>query len=190
MELKHQLEVYRSQLVRFLRNPIQEIKNVPQWSWNDILLFTGLITAAVGLLSGIVEKNVFMVISFPLLTLILTGVAALFFYYGFQIFAGKTISVRQIFLLLIFANIPFFIFQIGASLIPPLILVGFAFTALLLIVGFTENFQIPRKVVVRFMAALYLVIAFIWIVQIIESSRLIKSLQKDDFEAPEVHLGQ
>ncbi|MFN7453330.1 MAG: YIP1 family protein [Pseudobdellovibrionaceae bacterium] len=190
MELKHQLEVYRSQLVRFLRNPIQEIKNVPQWSWNDILLFTGLITAAVGLLAGIVEKNVFMVISFPLLTLILTGVAALFFYYGFQIFAGKTISVRQIFLLLIFANIPFFIFQIGASLIPPLILVGFAFTALLLIVGFTENFQIPRKVVVRFMAALYLVIAFIWIVQMIESSRLIKSLQKDDFEAPEVHLGQ
>lgn len=183
-------------LLTYIKNPIQEIKVLPDWTWPKLIAVQAAFTAICGALAGLLEeKIVFSVIagliSMPFITLITVAVSSLFFYYCFQIFADKTVSFRKMFTIVFFANIPHFIFQIASGFLPPVILVGLAFSAFLLVVGFVEHFQVQKRLVIRIIAALYAIFFVIWIVGRINSSRFENDWGSDiKMEAPEVELGK
>ncbi len=181
-------------LIQFLRNPLREIKHIPDWPWPKILAVQAVVTAICGGLRALIDsRNIFIVISqliiSPLFQVITAGVTALFFYYSFQIFLSKTISLRQIFQMVFFASIPFYAFSILTGIVPPIFLIGFAFTSVLLIVGMVEKFQIEKKFAIRLLLVINAIVLILWILQRIETMRM-----EDTFgtriEAPEIKLGE
>ena len=182
-------------LNKFLRHPMTEIKSVPDWHWYRLIGLHATLAAICGALTGLVEKKIsFSIIAglilTPILTMITLGVATLFFYYCFQIFVQKTVSVRKLATVIVLANIPQMILQVVSGYVPPITLVGMAFTALLLLVGFVENFQIDRKMAMRLIGGLYAIFIALWLWNQASSARFEKSWNSDRMEAPEVHLGE
>jgi len=160
------------------------------------LIFVQVLVAAItGALSGLVGRSFLGIISgaifTPILTLITILVSSLFFYYTFQIFAGVTLPFRRIATVVFFATLPFFIFKILSDLVPPIVLIGLAFTSVILIVGFVENFRLPKKLVVRIILGVYVMIFLVWAWGRWDSLRLERNWRPDTtLEAPEVHLGE
>ena len=198
-KIKDDLVEIKNSLIPFLRHPMTEIKHSPDWTWHRIFLLQILITASTGFLAALVDrKSAFSLIASlivsPILTLLMLGISSLFFYYCFQIFASHTVSFRKLFTIVLFANIPQFIFQILNGFVPPITLVGMAFTALLLLVGFVENLKVDRKLVVRLLAALYAIFFAVWIANLISNSHLEKNWhaekEREREETPEVQLGK
>lgn len=154
-------------ILNYLRHPVEKIKSLPEWSWTILLLTVVAISMASGLLSGLVPPNFFrlmggLIIS-PIVGVVTTSIGSLFVYYYFQVFEKRTCSLRKIFTLILFTNIPFFIFQILSELLPPITLVGFAFTALLLAVGLTENFQMEKRRALRLVTIIFAIVFIIWL---------------------------
>lgn len=185
----------KSFLNQFLRHPIDQIKNVPDWHWYRLIGVHGTLAALTGALRGFVDKKIsFSIIAglfvSPVLTLISLTVASLFFYYTFQIFLQKTVSPRRLFTVIMLANIPQLILQIVSGYVPPISLVGMAFTAMLLLVGFAENFQIEKKMALRLIGSIYALFLALWIWDRVNSAQLEKTWNSDRNPAPEVHLGK
>lgn len=186
----------RLHFVRFLRHPLQEIQALPDWHWEKLLIFQVCLASVTGILGGFLEKKIFVSILFglflsPILTLITLSIATLFFYYCFQIFVKQTVSIRKLFTLILFANIPQFIFQIISSKFPPIILFGYAFTAALLMIGFVTHFSVEKKRALQFVAALYAIFFAVWLAnQVATSNKFDHSWSPDRMEAPEVELGK
>ena|GEM_PF-862308 len=168
-------EVFRY-IINYLRHPVEKIKALPDWSWTVLLITLIVISMASGVLTGLVPPNFFrimggIVIS-PIVGVVTTFIGALFIYYYFQVYEKRTCSLRKIFTLILFANIPFFVFQIASELVPPITLVGFAFTALLLAVGLTDNFQMEKRRSIRLVTILFAIVFILWLWNRIDISRL------------------
>ncbi len=163
-------------IFNYLRNPVERIKTLPDWSWSTLLITLIVVSIISGVLTGLVPPNFFRlmggIIISPIVGVTTTGLGALFIYYYFQVYEKRTCSFRKLFTLLLFANIPFFIFQVGSELIPPITLVGFAFTALLLAVGLTENFQMEKRRSIRLVTILLAIVFILWLWNRIDISRL------------------
>lgn len=183
-----------STLINYIRQPVQEIRNLPDWQWPELIVTQIAITAPCGILSGIVSRSPFSIFTgaftLPILTLIYTAAFCLFFYFTFQIFARKTVSFRQLYTLIFFANIPFYVFQIFQSVLPPMTLIGLAFTAFIMSVGFVENFKLEKKMVLRLIGTLYFLFFLVWGIAKYDSIKSEKSFREEMREAPEVHLGK
>lgn len=163
-------------IVHYLRHPVEKIKHLPDWNWAVLLITLIVMSMASGVLTGLVPPNFFRVmggiIISPLVGITTTFIGSLFIYYYFQVYEKRTCSLRKIFTLVLFANIPFFIFQVGSELIPPITLVGFAFTALLMAVGLTENFQMDKRRSTRLVTILFGIVFLLWLWNRIDISRL------------------
>lgn len=173
--IKNQLLDYINTLIEFLRNPILGMKNLPQWDWSTLLILQAILAAICGTLSGIISQSLlnFLLgpILFPLSTLIMIAIFSGIFYYSFLFFLNRTIHFKDIYLHLVFANIPLTLLMIIEPLVPPVALVGVAVSSILLTVGFIENFKLPRKPILRLMAALFIIYLFMWILGSIQSYR-------------------
>jgi hypothetical protein len=194
-QVKSDLIEIKNILIPFLRHPMTGVKHIPDWPWHRIILLHVLITGSAGVLAALVERKssfsiIASLIASPILTALILGISTLFFYYCFQIFANQTVSFRKLFTIVLFANIPQFVFQIIAGYVPPITLVGMAFTALLLLVGFVENLHVDRKLVIRLLIALYAIFFALWISNMISNSHIEKTWHSDRDAAPEVQLGQ
>lgn len=193
---KDKLQSLLQSLIAFLRHPIREIPHVPDWSWAELITVQVLVTSLTGAVAGLVARSVidmFVGIVFrPIITLVTLLISSLFFYYFFQIFAQRTLDFRKLTLVIFFSSLPFFIFHILSGLIPPINLIGFAFTAVILVVGLVENFQLPKKLVLRAIAGIYVVIFLMWIWGRWDSLQIETGWRGGTIEneAPEVHLGQ
>jgi Na+/pantothenate symporter len=192
--LQKEFQEIQLALRSFLSHPVEGMKRIPQWEWRRVILAQILITVLSGALSGLIHRSIgaiiWNVIQTPILTLITTFISSLFFYYTFQIFNERIIDFKTLFTTVLFANIPFFIFQIISGFFPPILLIGLAFTALLLIVGFVENFQIPRVFITRLIAGLYVVFVATYGLAWWSMSKSNDSWHSRSEEAPEVKLGQ
>jgi hypothetical protein len=183
--LLHELKI-------FLRQPIKEIRSAPDWSWQQILIVHAFVTALTGFCSGLANRSlhssIFGLFIMPFLTAVMITISTLFFYYVFQIFGDRVIHFRKLFTVVLLANIPFFIFQIMSGLFPPITLFGLGFSALLLIVGLIDNFQLPRKFVMKLIAGIYILFFIIY------ASSRINDLEwgkrSNSLNAPEVKLGE
>ena len=190
-----EIKEIRTHLWRFLTHPMQEIRNVPEWPWPRLAILLVLVTSVCGFLSGIVNRIpvfaiIFSLIYQPIVSAIMLAISTAFFYYCFQIFCEKTVSLHKLVTVILFANIPGFIFQIAAGYIPPISLIGLAFTAFLLLVGFVDNFQLERKKVMKIVGALYGLFFVLWLLQQANSMRFDRSWSPEAIPAPAVQLGQ
>lgn len=163
-------------IFNFLKHPVEKIKTLPDWNWTVLIITLISVSMVSGVLTGMVPPNFFrimggIVIS-PIVGVTTTGLGALFIYYYFQVYEKRTCSYRKIFTLFLLANTPFFIFQVGSEVIPPITLVGFAFTALLLAVGLTENFQMDKRRALRLVTILLAIVFILWLWNRIDISRL------------------
>lgn len=170
------------QLGEYLRNPIQGIQNLPDWSWLEIFFHVTLFTAAMGAIAGVVQSSFTSVfyglLIIPLITLILIFVGAFFFYYFFQVFASRSLQFRKIVILIFFANIPFFIFQTISEFFPPISLIGLAFTGFILIAGFTTQFGLDRRMVARSVILIYALFMLVWLWSRIDAMNFEKSMNQ------------
>lgn len=163
-------------ILHYLKNPIEKIKSLPDWNWTTLLVTLVVISIGSGVLTGLVPPNFFRlmggIIISPIVGVVTSFVGSLFIYYYFQVFEKRTCAFRKIFTLILFANIPFFLFQIGAEIIPPITLVGFAFTALLMAVGLTENFNMEKRRALRLVSILFAIVFILWLWNRIDISRM------------------
>lgn len=194
--IKNELFEIKQILIPFLQKPVEGIKNLPDWGWRKLIIAQLLITISTGILGGFFHLSVASVligaIVVPLLTFLTLCITSLFFFYVFQIFTDKLIEFRRIFTVVFFANIPFFIFQTLSFIFPPISLIGLAIASLLLIVGFSESFQISKKFLIKLIAAIYILIATITIISYLQSHiSMGKRNTRDGLDkVPEVKLGE
>lgn len=183
----------RDEIFRFLRHPSREIKVLPDLSWRQVVLAHFIISMATGFAGGFFSlrlTNVLMgIIVTPLIAGGVLAVAALFLTYTFQIFAERELSYRRLFLLLLFANIPFFVFQTVAVFFAPITLIGLAFTGYLLVQGLVHIFDLPKSLCQRLITTIFVLFCLVFLWNNIDFSELREQFSGPSSGAPEVHLG-
>jgi multisubunit Na+/H+ antiporter MnhE subunit len=161
-------------LKEFLRHPIQGIRQTPPLSWPALFSLQAGAAMVSGALLGVMSHSfidfLLGLIIFPISSVILSFVFALFIYYFFSLFHSTFLEFRRLYGIIVLANLPYFIFHVASGFLPPIDLVGFAFASALLIVGLVEQFSLERKTVIRLIGALYLIFFLIWAVSLVRSS--------------------
>jgi hypothetical protein len=162
----------------FLKRPVTGIHRVPDWDvWNALLLFA-MVSIPSGILAGLIQRS-FMgilwgIFLLPIVALFFIGGLSSIFYYSFSTLFKTPVDPNRVFLVVILASIPVLVMRIFVSLFPPLSLLAVAASGALLVVGFVENFQLPRAKIIKLVSALFAVFLVYWIVQTIRASRLEK----------------
>lgn len=153
-------------LVEFVKNPVQGISILPDWNWASLFTVQILLALASGVLSGLLKLNFYRVLYgiflMPVVTTVSALLLALFLYYYFQLFENRSESFRKIFILVILSSIPFYLFQIISEYFAPITLIGFAFTALLAIVGLCENFNVQKQRAYMISGGLFVLVLVAW----------------------------
>lgn len=156
------------QLIEFIKNPIEGIKHVPDWSHREILRAFLVIVLSVGFLVGVTNFELWRFMSgilfLPFISLLVLIITSFFFYYSVLIFLNQTLSLKKLFILVMLANFPFFLSQPLSYFAQPILLVGFTATALLLIRGLVDNFMLPRQMVIYLVSTLYGFFFLFWLV--------------------------
>lgn len=162
-------------LVAYFKNPILVIKQMPQWDWKTLIVLQLMISFISGIISSLVNLNIWRIlygmIVLPPVALATAAISSLFLYYAFLFLTQRSLAAKDIFTLVILSNIPFFIFHTFNPFFPPITILGFFFSALLLIVGLVERFQLPRKLVFKVVGSICAIYLLIWIMGQIEAYR-------------------
>lgn len=153
-------------LLIYLRNPVEGIHTLPDWSLQQAFLRQSFLAVTSGAISGLLSFEFFSfmygIFLFPLIAIIAAPILALFLYYYFQIFEHKTVSYKKLFTLVVLSNIPFLVFHILSNYLAVINLVGTAMTGLILVVGLNQNFAMEKRRAVRLVSILYIILALVW----------------------------
>lgn len=169
-DTKNELPTLFTYLWDLVRNPVQEIKKLPEIQWPTLVAFQfclSLISVVVSNLLAPFAISITNVLISLIIAILATGLVSLFFYYFFLVLYGRKLDFIKIFTLVLFAHIPFAIFHLAAYFFPPADLIGLGISAILMIVGLVENFQVPRKLAQNLMIACYSVFFIYWAVHLI-----------------------
>ncbi len=172
-DTKKELPSLFTYLLALVRNPVQEIQNLPTIQWPTLIAFQFCLSLVSVVVSNLLAPyaisltNVLISLS---VALVATGLVSLFFYYFFLVLYNRQLEFIKIFTLILFAHIPFAIFHLAAYFFPPADLIGLAISALLMVVGLVENFEVPRKLASQLMIALYSVFLIYWVAHLITLS--------------------
>lgn len=176
----HQVKIDFHFILEFLKNPIQNISHLPNWSWKKTTLINILLSIVAGTLNGLIPPNIYNIafglIFMPLTMFILAHILSGFFYYYFQVFEKRTVNYLNLLIMVVLANIPFLILHSLTSLLPPLTLIGLAFSALLLIVGLTESFSLNKKRAIKLVSILYTMVFLVWLWEKIDTRKLSRAI--------------
>ena len=179
----HQLKIDLLFILEFLKNPIQNISRLPNWSWKKTVVINVLLSVTAGTLNGLIPPNIYNIafglLFMPLITLLLTHILSGFYYYYFQVFEKRSVDFLNLLRMVVLANVPFLILHSLTSLLPPLTLLGLAFSALLLVVGLTESFSLDRNRAIKLVSALYVMVFIVWLWEKVDTRRLSRT-----FSAP------
>ncbi len=159
----------------YAKNPLYAIKNIPNWDWITVLI----VQLSLSLLMGIVAdffstNNLFIfkgIFVFPLSSFLSTFLGTGFFYFLFLVFFNLEASFLKLYTIVFLSHVPFLILRIIKVWVAPIELIGFAATTALLTVGFVENFQLPKKKMIRIFGALYALYFVMWMFQQIYQSK-------------------
>ena len=162
-------------LLEYFKNPIIGIRQTPEWDWPTVIIVQGALSSICGLLSGVVAQSVsgalLGFLFFPITSVVTHFVVSGFFYYTFLFFYKNQVAFRQLYIVTVLANLPFIVLTILSPLLRPVTLVGLAVTGLLLLVGFVENFQLPKRSLARFLLVLYAIYVIMWVVSTLNLSK-------------------
>jgi len=166
-------------ILQFLKHPIHEIARLPNWPWKTLIWVQILCAIFSGFIAGLTKPGFFSIMAgiivTPVIAFLMVSVLTAFLYYYFQVFEKRTVPALRLFNLSVFSSIPFFILQIGSSLLPPITLIGFAFSTMLIAVGLTENFQMEKRRAIRLALVLFAVVFLVWVTNKISMARLDRS---------------
>jgi len=161
-------------LPMFFRSPVASIQRVPDWDFTNAILLLILVTIPSGILSGVISRNLMTILwgifLLPVTSLVFTALIAAGFYYLFMAIFRVKVDPVKLFLTVVLASIPFMVIRIVVPVLPPLLPFGVLLSGLLLIVGFVDNFRLPRKQVMNLLGACFAVFMIFWIVQMIQST--------------------
>ncbi len=183
---------YLGPALRILKNPVQEISHLPQWTFKECVLVVFFVSQAQGVLSAFFEKRLIpSLISGFFITPIastLGSISALFFiYYGMQFFENKKVDLTELFKIVTLALIPFWILTIPVTAVSPLFLIGFAVTCTVLAVGISEHFSIERKRSTQLLFGLWLIGFVFWVWTYVDFEKV--QSQFKGSSVPRVELG-
>ncbi len=163
-------------ILQFLKHPIYEIGHLPNWSWKTLIWVQIICAMISGFIAGLTKPGFFSILAgiivTPFVATMMVSVLTAFLYYFFQVFEKKTVPSLKLFTLAVLSSIPFFILQIGSSLLPPITLIGFAFSTMLIAVGLTENFQMEKRRAIRLASVLFAIVLLVWIGNKVANYRL------------------
>ncbi len=169
-------------LPHFFRNPIEVMRNLPDWEWPEILILQALFAAATSVIANIIARDIFGVIFgiviAPITLLLISVIASGFFFYVFKFAFDRNLDFRKIYVHILFASIPTMIVSTVAAIIPPIMLVGALASALLLFTGFVSNFQIPQKKLRNLLLGMLAIYALYWCFLLFNGTAKHKSLRQ------------
>lgn len=173
--LKQRIRDSVTALKNFARHPLDEVARLPDWSFKHVAVVQLIIAAVSGVLAGFMDPGFWKILQglilFPVFALILNLLLSSFFYYYFQIFERRTVSFQKLFALVFFASLPFFLFHVASYVFVIADLFGLAMTAVLLVIGLTENFQLHKKRSLRLIAVIFSLLFLLWVMERISSAR-------------------
>ena len=173
---------------KFAVHPVQEIRHLPDWNWPRVFTLQVALSMVSGILSALVGtefstwKLLQAVIFFPFVSTLTGIILASFFYYYFQVFEKRTVSFIKLVIVVFLSNTVFYLFHSIAGLLVFFDILGMIFTGILLVVGLTENFQMPKKNSIRLVGALLFLIFSVWAVEKIQRSNLGTSINSSPLE--------
>ncbi len=154
-------------LIAFIKNPIEKIKKLPDWNWPSLFVFNLILSIISGVLAGLLKFNFYRIAAglflMPVVATIAALLMAMFLYYYFQFFEGKTESYRKLFNLVILTAVPFYLFQVLSEYLSFISVVGFGMSSLLGVVGLCENFDLHRKRAYIVVGSLFTLVLLTWI---------------------------
>lgn len=149
LQLKSRSEDVLTFLKVFVRQPIVATRKLPDWDIETTALLVLYTSMASAILTGLLMRGFLALISsiilMPVMTLLVLIIATAFFHYAFIFLYDRTIDWKKIFQVLAVASIPFMALRIFGFWISPLVIFGFAITCALMIVGFVDNFYLPKR---------------------------------------------
>lgn len=125
----------------------------------------------------------------PIMSVVLMVLSTLFLGYFFRFVLNRKISYQQLFILLFVAYVPGSLFFLGSIFYPPLFVLGLIVTASLVVVGFVENLQVAKSLVIKLVVVSCTVILGFWLfeqIYINDISDDIKSLDQLEKEIESV----
>lgn len=156
---------------RFLKNPIQGMRDLPDWEWPLLIALQAALGLACGFigaaLSGSILLMITSVIVAPISVLFMSFIFSGFFYYTFLFFFKKEVPFRLVFTHLLFASIPVLVCNIISPIIPFIGVLGVIATGLLLYVGFRENLSVDDKRLRYFIGGLVVAYILLLAVQLV-----------------------
>lgn len=150
------------------------MRNLPAWEWPEMLILQAIFAAACAVLTSMVARNLLGmfigVLLGPITQLLIVGILAGFFFYVFMFYFHREVPFRQVYLHVMFAAIPTMLCNIASPVAPPATVIGIFGTAMLLFVGFTNNFHLDRVKVRNILGGLVAVYIVCWAINMIGSS--------------------
>ncbi len=174
IEIKVKLREAVVTLPHFLRNPVQGMRQLPNWDWPELLILPPAFALICGLFKNMIERDVVgfftdIVIS-PIASVVVTGIVAGWFYYGFKFFFHREVDFRLIYTHIVFAAIPAQVTNIGTKFLPPINFLGLAVSIYLLHIGFVHNFTLDARKLKKLFVGLFSVFVLWWAVQIYKTN--------------------
>ena len=161
-------------LIRFLgwlaRDPVGAMRSGPRMTWTAGVLLQGTAGAVAGAVYGLPSKSVLnllaSLIAFATIAIAASFAIAIFLRTSLAIFGRKgedaRLGRRELYSLVSQATLPYLALHAFAPFVPPIDLVGFSLACALLAVGLVERFRQPRAVVIRLLAAAFLIFFAAW----------------------------
>jgi hypothetical protein len=174
VEIKAKLREDILTLPHFLRNPVQGMRNLPNWDWPTLLILPPAFALACGMLKNMIDKDLigfFIDIPLsPIASVVVTGLIAGWFYYGFKFVFHVEVPFRSIYTHVVFAAIPTQLTNIGTKYLPPVNVLGLAVSIYLLHTGFTHNYMLDNRKLKKMFIALFSIFCLWWAVQIFKAN--------------------
>ncbi len=167
-------------IIIFFKNPIYGIRTMPNYDLKSLIIVQIIVSVIAGCLSSLFNFSFFGflhgLIIIPFVSLITSGISTLYIYYSFLFLYQKNLPPREVFSLVVMSFVPYFIFLSLSPLLPPITLLGFLFSAILLTIGLVERFSFPKPTVIKVVGSLFIIYFLIWIWDRIDTFMLTKRI--------------
>ncbi|MDZ4676168.1 MAG: YIP1 family protein [Oligoflexia bacterium] len=154
-------------LPQYLKNPVDGIKRVPSWDWTTVIILEVLISAACGLLGGIVARHILSVLGGiivgPVMGLIMSVVLSGILYYAGLFILKTELEYKKIFIVVVLAQIPAQIIGVLSPISRAVTPFAILISALLITVGLVDNFMLEKKRVTKIVGTLTGIVLIFWI---------------------------
>ena len=155
-------------LIQILKDPLGTVRRPLDFSWPLIIVILAAAALVSGAVAGTIAHSIadFLVgvFVFPITSVIAAFVFGFFIYYFFSLFRSTFLDFRRLMSLVCLAVVPYFLFHSISSYLPPIDLLGFAFTCVLLIVGLVEQFGLERRLCSKLVGAMGVLFFVVWMV--------------------------